>query len=145
MGLRHVGERVRRKSSGYSSKLRHMSSVHRVNIASMAEILEREDYTTMHVQSKQQVANGLTKIIPPAGWPEMLQPLSLGVHPPVLAQVSLASITSAEEYARSIPHVVDSKTSSNCCHTCQSVHPRHIVSVPGRSLSVDERLPSTET
>ena len=91
----------------YSSKLRHMSRVHRVNIASMAEVLEREDYTATYVQSKQQVANGLTKIIPPAEWPEMLQQLSLGVHPPVLAQVSLASITSAEEYARSIPHVVD--------------------------------------
>ncbi|CAE7257616.1 RE2 [Symbiodinium sp. CCMP2592] len=58
--------------SGYSPKLRHLGRVHRVNVASMAEIFEQEDFSATYVNSKEQLANGLTKIIPPAEWSDML-------------------------------------------------------------------------
>ena len=50
--------------SGCSPKLRHLGRVHRVNVASMAEIFEQEDFSATYVNSKDQLANGLTKVIP---------------------------------------------------------------------------------
>ena len=63
--------------SGYIPKLRHLGRVHRVNVASMAEIFEQQDFAATFVNSKDQLANGLTKVIPPAEWSDMLAQLCL--------------------------------------------------------------------
>ena len=58
--------------SGYSPKLRHLGRVHRVNVASITEIFEQEDFSATYVNSKDELANDLINVIPPAEWSEML-------------------------------------------------------------------------
>ena len=89
--------------SGYSAKLRHLGRVHRVDVASMSEILEQESYSAQYINSKDQLANGLTKVIPPAEWPAMLVQLCLSEGPPSHAAVSKAIILEAEQFAESLP------------------------------------------
>ena len=61
----------------YSVKLRHCGRVHRVNIASIAELIEEQDqginleYCNTHLQ----LANPLTKILAPQSWHEALMQL----------------------------------------------------------------------
>ena len=52
----------------YSAKLRHMNRVHKVNVASLCEILEQDDVTAIYCPTAEQRANGFTKIIPPYEW-----------------------------------------------------------------------------
>ena len=59
-----------------------------MNVASMAEIFEQEEFSATYVNSKDQLANGLTKVIPPAEWPEMLTQLCLSNGSPHAATVS---------------------------------------------------------
>lgn len=59
--------------SGYSAKLRHAGRVHRVNIASIHDQLVDETFTLEYCESKQQIANGLTKIINGIEWQETMQ------------------------------------------------------------------------
>ena len=92
--------------SGYSPKLRHLGRVHRVNVASMAEIFEQEDFSATYVNSKDQLANGLTKVIPPAEWPEMLTQLCLHKGSPHAATVSKVVVEEAEHFASSLPRKV---------------------------------------
>ena len=92
--------------SGYSPKLRHLGRVHRVNIASMAEIFEQEEFSATYVNSKGRLANGLTKVIPPAEWPEMLTQLCLSEGSSHVATVSKVVIEQAEHFASSLPRKV---------------------------------------
>ncbi|CAE7244859.1 RPS6KA5 [Symbiodinium natans] len=64
-------------ATGYSAKLRHCNRVHRVNIASMSEQLESPQVTAVYCKSESQIANGLTKVIPPAEWPHTLAQFGL--------------------------------------------------------------------
>ena len=89
--------------SGYSPKLRHLGRVHRVNVASMAEIFEQEDFSATYVNSKDQLANGLTKVIPPAEWSEMLTQLCLSDGVSHAATVSKVVDEEAERFASSLP------------------------------------------
>ena len=58
----------------YSAKLRHCNRVHKVNIASICEILESEKSLKLtYCKSTEQIANAFTKILAPAHWPEALQ------------------------------------------------------------------------
>ena len=60
----------------YSVKLRHCNRVHRVNIASISDLLDKEDDLELrYCHTNQQVANALTKILPPIHWQEALQQL----------------------------------------------------------------------
>ena len=52
----------------YSAKLRHMNRVHKVNVASLCEVLEQEGITAIYCPTADQRANGFTKIIPPHEW-----------------------------------------------------------------------------
>ena len=52
----------------YSAKLRHMNRVHKVNVASLCEVLEQEGVTAIYCPTADQRANGFTKIIPPYEW-----------------------------------------------------------------------------
>ncbi|CAE7808317.1 GIP [Symbiodinium sp. CCMP2592] len=92
--------------SGYSPKLRHLGRVHRVNVASMAEIFEQEDFSATYVNSTDQLANGLTKIIPPAEWSDMLTQLCLNEGVPHHATVSRVVVEEAERFASSLPRKI---------------------------------------
>lgn len=56
------------RKNRYSAKLRHMNRVHKVNIASLCEVLEDGDVVATYCPSAEQRANGFTKIIPPGDW-----------------------------------------------------------------------------
>ena len=63
-------------SSKYSVKLRHCNRVHRVNIASICETLEKENTLELrHCKSEFQRGNSLTKVIPPCQWQDALNQL----------------------------------------------------------------------
>ena len=66
-------------NNGYSVKMRHWNRVHRVNVASIAEVLEREAATQelRHCTTEDQLANPLTKILPPIQWAQALQQLCI--------------------------------------------------------------------
>ena len=58
----------------YSARLRHCNRVHRVNIASICETLEKESSIELrYCKSDQQLANSFTKILAPVHWPEALR------------------------------------------------------------------------
>ncbi|CAE7274272.1 unnamed protein product [Symbiodinium sp. CCMP2592] len=100
--------------SGYSPKLRHLGRVHRVNVASMAEIFEQEDFSATYVNSKEQLANGLTKIIPPAEWSDMLTQLCLHEGVPHNATVSKVVVEEAERFASSLPRKITQEDLVQC-------------------------------
>ena len=54
--------------AGYSTKLRHCGRVHRVNVASVHEQLERGNANIEYCHTFQQLANGFTKVIGPQEW-----------------------------------------------------------------------------
>ena len=61
----------------YSVKLRHCGRVHRVNIASIAELIEEQDQgiNLEYCNTNLQLANPLTKILSPQSWHEALMQL----------------------------------------------------------------------
>ena len=63
----------------YSVKLRHCGRVHRVNIASVSELLEDTEHliSLRYCQTHHQIANALTKILAPVHWPEALSQLQV--------------------------------------------------------------------
>ena len=60
----------------YSARLRHCNRVHRVNIASICETLEKES-ELRYCKSDQQLANSFTKILAPVHWPEALRQMCI--------------------------------------------------------------------
>ena len=86
--------------AGYSAKLRHMGRVHRINVASMSEVLAGDDISCRYCHTKDQIANGLTKVIVPGEWGHMLQQLCLELGPTEHALVAVKPfIASAERFA----------------------------------------------
>ena len=67
-------------AAGYSPKLRHCGRVHRVNIASMSEELDKDRVEANYCHTNSQIANGLTKGIPPNEWPAMFSYVSEPSH-----------------------------------------------------------------
>ena len=63
--------------AGYSAKLRHAPRVHRVNIASLHDLLEEGAFDLVYCHTKCQLANGLTKVITPQEWPAMLDQMCM--------------------------------------------------------------------
>ncbi|CAE6921679.1 RE1 [Symbiodinium sp. CCMP2592] len=93
--------------AGYSAKLRHMGRVHRINVASMAEVLAGDDISCRYCHTKDQIANGLTKVIVPCEWGHMLQQLCLEQGQPEHALVVVKPfIASAERFALQLPQRV---------------------------------------
>ena len=72
----------------------------------MAEIFEQEDFSATYVNSKDQLANSLTKVIPPAEWLEMLTQLCLSEGIPHPATVSKVVVEEAERFASSLPRKI---------------------------------------
>ena len=63
--------------SGYSVKLRHASRTHRIDLASLAELINERHMQPEHVNSEDQSADALTKVIQPMLWDRLLQLLSV--------------------------------------------------------------------
>ena len=63
---------------GYSKKLRHLKRVHKINLASVKEQLDRDDTELMLVGTKYQKADIFTKALSGTLWPAALS--MLGVH-----------------------------------------------------------------
>ena len=68
-------------ATGYSAQLRHCGQVHRVNIASMSEQIDDDLVVATYCPTKEQIANGLTRVIGPCDWPSMLVQLGLKLVP----------------------------------------------------------------
>ena len=58
--------------SGYSVKLRHASRTHRIDLASLAELMNERHMQPEHVNSEDQSADALTKVIQPMPWDRLL-------------------------------------------------------------------------
>ena len=65
-------------AAGYSKKLRHLKRVHRINLASVKEQLDREDTELMLVGTKYQRADIFTKALSGPLWQPALN--MLGIH-----------------------------------------------------------------
>ena len=94
--------------SGYSFKLRHMGRVHRINIASMSELLNQDNVLCNYCDTKSQIANGLTKVIAPCDWSHMLQQLCVEAPETRTALVAIRSLVpSAEAFASKLTKRID--------------------------------------
>ena len=62
----------------YSVKLRHCNRVHRVNVASISDLLENEPTLDLrHCRTDVQLANPMTKILAPMHWADALRQLCI--------------------------------------------------------------------
>jgi len=69
-------------AKGYSSKLRHMGRVHKVNLSSINEVTTGGDVSVAHVGTDEQVADVFTKALPPNKWEPALDLLRVRQLPP---------------------------------------------------------------
>jgi len=69
-------------AKGYSSKLRHMGRVHKVNLSSINEVTTSGDVSVAHVGTDEQVADVFTKALPPNKWEPALDLLRVRQLPP---------------------------------------------------------------
>ena len=103
-------------AAGYSAKLRHANRVHGVNIASMPEQSQGPHVSAEYCRSELQIANGLTKIIPPAEWPHTMTQFGMtasgdGFHlDAVVASRPTDHSIPAEIFAASCPKI--------SCYSC---------------------------
>ena len=68
--------------AGYSLKLRHLTRHQKVNIGTIAEVLDNELVEIPHCPSAKQAADILTKALPPAKWPAALDLLHIEQREP---------------------------------------------------------------
>ena len=54
--------------SGYSVRLSHASRTHRINVASLSETITSNGMIVEHVETENQAADGLTKVIQAMVW-----------------------------------------------------------------------------
>ena len=62
---------------GYSPKLRHIARTHKVNLGSIAEVLEEDDVEIEYVDTNLQAADIFTKALPPQKWDNALKLLGM--------------------------------------------------------------------
>ena len=62
---------------GYSSKMRHVSRHHRVDIGSIHETIDQSDVELTYIESSKQAADIFTKDLPPMKWPAALDLLNI--------------------------------------------------------------------
>jgi hypothetical protein len=67
---------------GYSSKLRHISRTHRVNLASVKEVFENPNIALNYVGTLEQVADIFTKALEPQKWGAALDMLHMAQFTP---------------------------------------------------------------
>jgi len=62
---------------GYSSKLRHITRTHKVNLGSLCELLQEKGIKIQYVESAKQAADIFTKALEPIKWPNALELLNI--------------------------------------------------------------------
>ena len=64
--------------SGFSQKLRHVLRTHKVNIASLNEVIEGSPSASIdYIDTKEQAADVFTKALEPMKWPNALRLLGM--------------------------------------------------------------------
>ena len=128
--------------AGYSAKLRHMPRVHRVNVASVSERLSEPNVQITFCPTKEQRANGFTKVISPQEWSAMLEQLCLSSNDAVAAPAQgprpedpLAG-TDPESVAGILPHRLTEQHILQlfCLLPCDDAS-RAVISTEGRSFT----------
>ena len=62
---------------GYSSKLRHITRTHKVNLGSLSELLLDKGIKVQYVESAKQAADIFTKALEPLKWPNAIELLNI--------------------------------------------------------------------
>ena len=63
--------------SGYSVRLRHASRTHRIDVASLADLIQQRGVQPEHVGTGGQAADGMTKVVAPMSWERLIQLLGI--------------------------------------------------------------------
>jgi hypothetical protein len=63
--------------SGYSVRLRHASCTHRIDVASLADLIQQRGMQPEHVGTGEQAADGMTKVVAPMSWERLIQLLCI--------------------------------------------------------------------
>ena len=63
--------------NGCSSKLRHVSRTHKVNLGGLSEILQQKGIKMQYVESIKEAADIFTKALEPLKWPNALDLLNV--------------------------------------------------------------------
>jgi hypothetical protein len=62
---------------GYSSKLRHITRTHKVNLGSLSEVLQDKGIKIQYVETTKQAADIFTKALEPIKWPNAIGLLNI--------------------------------------------------------------------
>jgi len=62
---------------GYSSKLRHITRTHKINLGSLSELLQDNGIKLQYVESAKQAADIFTKALEPIKWPNATELLNI--------------------------------------------------------------------
>ena len=68
---------IRVIKNGYSNKLRHINRTHKVNVASLSEVIEESGYSLSYIDTKEQAADIFTKALPAQHWESALSMLGM--------------------------------------------------------------------
>ena len=64
--------------AGFSQKLRHILRTHKVNLASLSEVIEHSPSASIdYIDTKEQAADVFTKALEPLKWPNALKLLGM--------------------------------------------------------------------
>ena len=64
---------------GYSAKLRHINRTQKVDLSSIKERLEEKDTEIEYIDTNEQIADFMTKAVPPQKWPKALSLMNLTI------------------------------------------------------------------
>ena len=130
------------KSRILSKASAHAQTVHRVNVASVSERLTEPNVQITYCPTKEQRANGFTKVISPQEWSAMLEQLCLSSNDAVAAPAQgprpedpLAG-TDPESVAGILPHRLTEQHILQlfCLLPCDDAS-RAVISTEGRSFT----------
>ena len=65
---------------GYSSKLRHITRTHKINLGSLNEVLQQKGIKVQYIETTQQAADIFTKALEPLKWPNAIELLNINTE-----------------------------------------------------------------
>ena len=65
---------------GYSSKLRHITRTHKINLGSLSEVLQQKGIKVQYIETTQQAADIFTKALEPMKWPNAIKLLNINTE-----------------------------------------------------------------
>ena len=65
---------------GYSSKLRHITRTHKINLGSLSEVLQQKGIKVQYIETTQQAADIFTKESEPLKWPNAIELLNINTE-----------------------------------------------------------------